>query len=111
MVWDTMFVSGQSLFSSILFSFLTMFVAVPTAIKVFSWTATLYGGSISLNTPMLYALIFLFTFTIGGLTGLFLGALSTDVHLHDSYFVVAHFHYVMMGNRQVPWRLHHWWPK
>ena len=114
MVWGHhMFVSGQSLFSSILFSFLTMFVAVPTAIKVFSWTATLYGGSISLNTPMLYALIFLFTFTIGGLTGLFLGALSTDVHLHDSYFVVAHFHYVMMGGTVIAFLggLHHWWPK
>jgi cytochrome c oxidase subunit 1 len=114
MVWGHhMFVSGQSLFSSILFSFLTMFVAVPTAIKVFSWTATLYGGSISFTTPMLYGMIFLFTFTIGGLTGIFLGALSTDVHLHDSYFVVAHFHYVMMGGTVIAFLggLHHWWPK
>jgi len=114
LVWGHhMFLSGQSTFSSVLFSFLTFAVAVPTAIKVFSWVATLYKGSIEWNTPMLYGLIFLFTFTIGGLTGLFLGTLSTDVHLHDSYFVVAHFHYVMMGGTVIAFLggLFHWWPK
>jgi len=86
---------------------------VTTAIKVFSWVATLYKGSIAFNTPMLYALAFLFTFTIGGLTGVFLGALSVDIHLHDTYFVVAHFHYVMMGGTIIAFigGLHHWWPK
>ncbi len=114
LVWGHhMFVSGQSEFAGVLFSFLTFAVAVPTAIKVFSWIATLYGGAITFNTPMMYGLIFLFTFTIGGLTGLFLGALTVDVHLHDSYFVVAHFHYVMMGGTVIAFlgALHHWWPK
>ena len=114
LVWGHhMFVSGQSDLSSAIFSFLTFFVAVPTAIKVFSWVATLYGGSIRLNTPMLYALNFLFLFTIGGLTGLFLGTLAVDVSLHDTYFVVAHFHYVMMGGTVVAFigGLFHWWPK
>ena len=113
-VWGHhMFVSGQSTFASMLFSVMTFAVAVPTAIKVFSWIATLYGGSIQFNTPMMYTLIFLFTFTIGGLTGLFLGTLATDVHLHDTYFVVAHFHYVMMGGTVIAFlgALHHWWPK
>ncbi|MDO8493890.1 MAG: cbb3-type cytochrome c oxidase subunit I, partial [Deltaproteobacteria bacterium] len=114
LVWGHhMFVSGQSDLANMIFSFLTMFVAVPTAIKVFNWTATLYKGSISLKTPMLYALSFLFMFTIGGLTGLFLAALSVDVHLHDTYFVVAHFHYVMMGGTVMGLLagLHYWWPK
>ncbi|PKN59441.1 MAG: cytochrome c oxidase subunit I [Deltaproteobacteria bacterium HGW-Deltaproteobacteria-14] len=114
LVWGHhMFVSGQSEFASALFSFLTFAVAVPTAIKVFSWVATLYKGSISFNTPMLYGLIFIFTFSIGGLTGLHLGTLSTDVHFHDSYFVVAHFHYVMMGGTVIAFigGLHHWFPK
>ncbi|MGM0577291.1 MAG: cytochrome c oxidase subunit I [Myxococcota bacterium] len=114
LVWGHhLFVSGQSTFAGVLFSFLTFAVAVPTAIKVFSWVATLYKGSISFNTPMLYALMFLFTFTIGGLTGIFLGTLSVDVHLHDTYFVVAHFHYVMMGGTVIAFigGLHHWWPK
>jgi cytochrome c oxidase subunit I len=114
LVWGHhMFVSGQSELAGIVFSFLTFAVAVPTAIKVFSWVATLYKGSIAFNTPMLYALAFLFTFTIGGLTGIFLGALSVDVHLHDTYFVVAHFHYVMMGGTIIAFigGLHHWWPK
>ena len=83
--------------ASMMFSFLTFLVAIPSGIKVFNWTATMYKGSISLKTPMLYALSFLFLFTIGGLTGLFLGALAVDVHVTDTYFVVAHFHYVMMG--------------
>ncbi|MCX4239854.1 cytochrome c oxidase subunit I [Paraliomyxa miuraensis] len=113
-VWGHhMFVSGQSELAGIVFSFLTFAVAVPTAIKVFSWVATLYKGSIQFNTPMLYGLMFLFTFTIGGLTGVFLGTLSVDVHLHDTYFVVAHFHYVMMGGTIIAFvgGLHHWWAK
>jgi cytochrome c oxidase subunit 1 len=113
-VWGHhMFVSGQSELAGIVFSFLTFAVAVPTAIKVFSWVATLYKGSIQFNTPMLYGLMFLFTFSIGGLTGVFLGTLSVDVHLHDTYFVVAHFHYVMVGGTVVAFLggLFHWWPK
>ena len=113
-VWGHhMFVSGQSYLAGMIFSFLTFAVAVPTAIKVFSWVATLYGGSIQLNAPMIYALAFIVLFTIGGLTGVFLGALSVDVHLHDTYFVVAHFHYVMMGGTVIAFLggLHHWWPK
>jgi cytochrome c oxidase subunit 1 len=114
LVWGHhMFVSGQSELAAMLFSFLTMAVGLPTAIKVFSWVATLYRGSIAYTTPMLYALAFIFLFTIGGLTGVFLGALSVDVHLHDTYFVVAHFHYVMMGGTVIAFLggLHHWWPK
>ncbi len=95
------------------FSGLTFLVAIPSGIKVFNWLATLYKGSIVLDTPMLYALAFMFLFTIGGLTGLFLGTLSIDVHLHDTYFVVAHFHYVMMGGTVIGFLggLHYWWPK
>lgn len=114
LVWGHhMFVSGQSVWASAIFSFLTYAVAVPTAIKVFSWTATMYRGSISYTTPMCYALAFLFLFSIGGLTGIFLGSLATDVHLHDTYFVVAHFHYVMMGGTIIAFvgGIHHWWPK
>lgn len=114
LVWGHhMFTSGQSEWASVLFSFLTFAVAVPTAIKVFSWLATLYKGSIEWNTPMCYALAFIFLFTIGGLTGVFLGALSVDVHLHDTYFVVAHFHYVMFGGTMIAFigALFHWWPK
>src|SRR3989338_1597400 len=114
LVWGHhMFVSGQSAWANFLFSVLTMLVAIPTAIKIFNWTATMYRGSIHLQTPMLYALSFIFLFTIGGLTGLFLAALSTDVHLHDTYFVVAHFHYVMMGGTVMGLLagLHYWWPK
>ena len=108
-----MFVSGQSQFASMVFSFLTFLVAIPSGIKVFNWTATMYKGAITLETPMLYALSFLFLFTIGGLTGIFLGALSVDVHLTDTYFVVAHFHYVMMGGTVIAFLggLHYWWPK
>ena len=113
-VWGHhMFVSGQSPLVTVLFSLLTYSVSIPSAVKVFNWLATLRGGSISLKTPMLYALGFIFMFGIGGLTGLFLGALATDVHLHDTYFVVAHFHYVMMGGALIALLggLHYWWPK
>jgi cytochrome c oxidase subunit 1 len=92
-----MFTTGMSNFAAVLFSFLTFFVAIPTAIKVFNWTATLYKGSITLTPAMLFALAFIFNFSIGGLTGMFLGSLSTDIHLHDTDFVVAHFHYTMFG--------------
>ncbi len=114
MVWGHhMFTSGQSMFAGMVFSFLTFLVGIPSGIKVFNWLATLYKGSISLATPMLYALSFLFLFTIGGLTGIFLGALGMDIHLHDTYFIVAHFHYVMMGGTVIAFLggLHYWWPK
>ncbi|MBL9014653.1 MAG: cytochrome c oxidase subunit I [Myxococcales bacterium] len=114
LVWGHhMFVSGQSRLANMVFSALTFSVGIPSAIKVFNWVATLYKGDIRLKTPMLYALSFLIIFTIGGLTGLFLGILSVDVHLHDTYFVVAHFHYVMMGSTLVAFlgALHYWWPK
>ncbi|MEM7495591.1 MAG: cytochrome c oxidase subunit I [Myxococcota bacterium] len=113
-VWGHhMFVSGQSALISMIFSALTMLVAVPSGIKVFNWIATLYKGSIALDTPMLYALGFLFLFTVGGLTGVFLGVLAVDVHLHDTYFVVAHFHYVMVGGTFMAFvgGLYYWWPK
>jgi cytochrome c oxidase subunit 1 len=114
LVWGHhMFVSGQSKLASMVFSALTFTVAIPSAIKVFNWVATLYKADIRLQTPMLYALSFILLFTIGGLTGIFLGALNVDVHLHDSYFVVAHFHYVMMGSALIAFlgALHYWWPK
>ncbi len=114
LVWGHhMFVSGQSELASTIFSFLTFLIAIPSGIKMFNWISTLWGGSISFNAPMLWALSFLFLFTIGGLTGLFLGMLSVDLHLHDTYFVVAHFHYVMMGGTVMAFvgGLHHWWPK
>jgi cytochrome c oxidase subunit 1 len=108
-----MFVSGQSRLANMVFSALTFTVGIPAAIKVFNWVSTLYQGDIRLKTPMIYTLSFLLLFTIGGLTGLFLGVLAIDVHLHDTYFVVAHFHYVMMGSTLVAFlgALHHWWPK
>ena len=114
LVWGHhMFTSGQSEFAAMIFSFLTFFVGIPSGIKVFNWVTTLYKGSIWFKTPMLYAFSFLFLFTIGGLTGIFLGALSVDVHLHDTYFIVAHFHYVMMGGTVMALLggLHYWWPK
>jgi cytochrome c oxidase subunit 1 len=114
LVWGHhMFVSGQSPLASVIFSFLTFLVAIPSGVKVFNWIATMYRGSISLEAPMLYAISFLLLFAIGGLTGLFLGALATDVHLHDTYFVVAHFHFVMMGGTVMAFLagLHYWWPK
>jgi len=114
LVWGHhMFTSGQSQMSAIVFSSLTFSISIPSAIKVFNWLATMYKGSISLATPMCYALSFIFLFTIGGLTGLFLGALSTDVHLHDTYFIVAHFHYVMVGGTLMAFLggLFYWWPK
>lgn len=114
LVWGHhMFTSGMSSLTTIIFSALTFTVSIPSAIKVFNWLATLYKGSISLTTPMCYAISFLFLFTIGGLTGLFLGVLSVDLHLHDTYFIVAHFHYVMMGGTMIAFLggLFHWWPK
>ena len=113
-VWGHhMFVAGQSELADSIFSFLTFFTAVPSAIKVFNWTATLYKGSIELRTPMLYALQFLFNFTIGGLTGIILAILSVDIHLHDTYFIVSHFHYVAMGSTMIAFiaGIHYWWPK
>jgi len=108
-----MFTAGMSSLTTIIFSALTFTVSVPSAIKVFNWLATMYKGSISLTTPMCYALSFIFLFTIGGLTGLHLGTLATDMHLHDTYFVVAHFHYVMVGGTLVAFLggVFHWWPK
>jgi cytochrome c oxidase subunit 1 len=114
LVWGHhMFVTGMSMYAGLYFSLLTMVVAVPSAIKVFNWTATMFRGSISYETPMLYAFGFIGLFTIGGLTGLFLGTLGMDVHLTDTYFVVAHFHYVMVGGMVVAYMgaLHFWWPK
>ena len=114
LVWGHhMFVSGQSEFAAMIFSFLTFLVGIPSGIKVFNWVATMFKGSITFEAPMLYAFSFLFLFTIGGLTGIFLGALSVDVHLHDTYFIVAHFHYVMMGGTVMAFigGLHYWWPK
>lgn len=114
LVWGHhMFVSGQSMYASMVFSLLSYMVAIPSAIKVFNWTATLYKGSIWLSTPMLYALGFVGLFTIGGLTGLFLAALPVDVPMHDTYFVVAHFHFIMVGGMVMAYLggIHFWWPK
>jgi cytochrome c oxidase subunit I len=113
-VWGHhMYMTSQSAFASIVFSFLTFLVAIPSAIKVFNWTATLYKGSIRLETPMLYCLGFIGLFTIGGMTGLHCAALATDLHLHDTYFIIAHFHYIMVGGQVLAFMggLHFWWPK
>ena len=114
LVWGHhMFVSSQSIYAGVVFSLLSFLVSVPSAIKVFNWTATLHRGSISFDTPMLYALGFIGLFTIGGLTGVFLATLAADVRLHDTYFVVAHFHYIMVGGMVMGYLggIHYWWPK
>jgi cytochrome c oxidase subunit I len=114
LVWaHHMFVAGISYYAALVFSFLTMLVAVPSAIKVFNWASTLYRGQISFQAPMIFALGFLVLFTIGGLTGIPLGTLGSDLHFHDTYYVIAHFHFVMVGGMVLAYlgALHYWWPK
>jgi cytochrome c oxidase subunit 1 len=114
LVWGHhMFVAGETPYSALVFSIITYLVGVPSAVKTFNWTATLYKGSISYETPMLYAFGFIGLFLIGGLTGLFLAAVGFDVHVHDTYFVVAHFHYIMVGGTLMAYLggIHYWWPK
>ena len=114
LVWGHhMFVAGQSVYAGLIFSILSYLVAIPSAIKVFNWTATMYRGAVSWETPMLYAYGFIGLFTIGGLTGLFLAAVGLDVHVTDTYFIIAHFHYIMVGGTIMAYLggLHFWWPK
>ena len=114
LVWGHhMFTSGQSAMLNAIFSLLTMTVAIPSAVKVFNWLSTMYNGNIRLDTPMLYALGFIWLFTIGGLTGVFLATLAIDIHVHDTYFIVAHFHYVMVGSTLFAFLggMYLWWPK
>ena len=114
LVWGHhMFTTGQSMYAGMVFSFISFLVGVPTAVKIFNWTATLYKGSISLETPMYYALGFIGLFIMGGITGLFLSTIAVDIHLHDTYFVVAHFHFVMVGGMVMAYLagIHFWWPK
>jgi cytochrome c oxidase subunit 1 len=114
LVWGHhMFVTGQSVYAALVFSVLTFIVAIPSAVKVFNWTATMYKGSVTWDTPMIYAAAFMGLFAVGGLTGLFLAAMGLDIHLTDTYFIVAHFHYVMVGGAITGFMagIHYWWPK